>query len=81
MLALQVEAPQNVCKKPMDGFYECAFETKTRFLPGSEKPWHIWPMARSVEMYVLLRALSMALFCGSRRVRTHLHTVVHRHGR
>lgn len=28
----------------LDDFYEGAFENQTRFLPRSEKPWHVWPL-------------------------------------
>lgn len=27
-----------------DEFYEGAYETQVRFLPRSERPWHIWPL-------------------------------------
>ena len=27
-----------------DDFYEGAYENQVRFLPRSEKPWHIWPL-------------------------------------
>lgn len=30
-------------EKP-DDFYEGAYENQTRFLPKSEKPWHVWPL-------------------------------------
>jgi SAM-dependent methyltransferase len=27
-----------------DDFYEGAYENQTRYLPRSEKPWHVWPL-------------------------------------
>ena len=30
-------------EKP-DEFYEGSYENQTRFLPRSEKPWHVWPL-------------------------------------
>lgn len=27
-----------------DEFYEGAYENQTRYLPRSEKPWHVWPL-------------------------------------
>lgn len=27
-----------------DAFYEGAYENQTRFLPKSERPWHVWPL-------------------------------------
>lgn len=28
----------------LDDFYEGAYESETRFLPRSERPWHVWPL-------------------------------------
>jgi hypothetical protein len=27
-----------------DDFYDGAYENQVRFLPHSEKPWHVWPL-------------------------------------
>ena len=54
-----------------DEFYEGAYDNQVRFMPRSEKPWHIWPLwlikngsAWMVRRYVPQGATVVELGCG-----------------